>query len=88
MSTNIEAGIPGHQLPLPLVDPVGESDGGDRPDTRPDAEWRLDEYTRMVGRQGIAAARARLRTSSTTRRTGEGRGTDTPAGQRAPGRAG
>jgi hypothetical protein len=49
------------QLPLaapedngagPDQDPTGRSGG--------DEQWRLDEQTRRIGRQGIAAARARL----------------------------
>ena len=86
MSQNLEARIHGHQPPLPLVEAMVEAaveaDGDGPPEPRTDAEWRLDEHTRMVGRMGIAAARARLR-SSAMQHTGPGRGTD----RREPGRA-
>ena len=86
MSQNLEARIRGLQPPLPLVDP------GDAPDPAApadaDAEWRLDEHTREVGRRGIAAARARLRApAGTPRRGGSGRGSPTGTPGRAPGRA-
>jgi hypothetical protein len=34
--------------------------------------WRLDEHTREVGRQGVAAARAALRAALAHTRTDEG----------------
>ena len=80
----------GLQPPLPLVDPVEAVDDG--PTGADDAEWRLDEHTREVGRRGIAAARARLRSSG--RATGaRGDGADDRDDRqgdghgRAPGRA-
>ncbi len=62
MSTDSEAPIRGLQLPLPLVD--GEEDGDRVADRDSDREWHLDEHTRRIGIQGIAAARARLRAGS------------------------
>lgn len=94
MSQNLEARIRGHQPPLPLVDAVAPLDATTAPgtgtdsdtdsdsDADADTEWRLDEHTRMVGRMGIAAARAQLRRAPTS--TGA-RGT-TPD-RRTPGRA-
>jgi len=71
------------RLPLVEVDPAPDvaspADG--------EVEWRLDEHTRMVGRLGIAAARARLRSSAGRPRTGPGRGNDPDGSARAPGRA-
>jgi hypothetical protein len=62
MSQNPVAHVRGlqPQLPLPEIEPSVSPDtaGDDEP------EWRLDEHTRRVGRQGIAAARARLRSAS------------------------
>ena len=85
MSQNPEIRIRGHQPRLPLVD-ADAGPGG--PEADVEAEWRLDEHTRMVGRMGIAAARARLRSTSTApRRSGPGRGTDPDPSGRAPGRA-
>jgi len=92
MSQNLEARIRGHQPPLPLVDAEPPDDAtatldADAPDTVAhdavtDAEWRLDEHTRMVGRMGIASARAHLKKAPTPAGP---RGT-TPD-RRAPGRA-
>ncbi|MGD0882430.1 MAG: hypothetical protein ABSB09_12760 [Acidimicrobiales bacterium] len=92
MSQNLEARIRGHQPPLPLVDaepPDDTTTAAAAPDTDTgatdavtDAEWRLDEHTRLVGRMGIAAARAHLKKGPTPAGP---RGT-TP-GRRAPGRA-
>jgi hypothetical protein len=54
------------QLELPLGSPSGRSSRRRRTDWRPKADrrpvtdWRLDEQTRRIGRQGIAAARALL----------------------------
>jgi len=63
----------GLQPTLPLIDPVVATEENVPSDT--DAEWHLDEHTREVGRMGIAAARARLRSSSTTtRQNGPNRG--------------
>jgi hypothetical protein len=48
------------ELPLPVAKAVPSAcTTGD--DTVTD--WRIDEHTRMVGRQGIAAARAQLATA-------------------------
>jgi len=75
----------GIQPRLPLIEPdpgpvePSPADG--------DAEWRLDEHTRVVGRLGIAAARARLRSPTGHPRPGPGRGTDPDGSARAPGRA-
>ena len=70
MSQNLEARIRGHQPPLPLVDADPAPDerrrvGSDRRDdaSSGDSDWRLDEHTRKVGREGIAAARAVLRSA-------------------------
>ena len=65
MSQNLEARIHGHQPRLPLVEvdpPLPDTTSSDH-DTVTEVEWRLDEHTRMVGRMGIAAARARLQAS-------------------------
>ncbi len=86
MSQNHEARMHGLQPPLPLVDPEVGTDGTVSSGT--DAEWHLDEHTREVGRRGIAAARARLRSSpdgARRGRTGHGPADGTPG--RAPGRA-
>jgi hypothetical protein len=51
------------QPQLPLVGPEDNGPGLDRDPSRAssrDEQWRLDEQTRQIGRQGIAAARARL----------------------------
>jgi hypothetical protein len=72
----------GLQAPLPLVDPDGSGD--DHPTAGDDAEWRLDEHTREVGRRGIAEARARLEAA---RRRGPGHSPRDGAPDRAPGRA-
>ena len=58
------------QLPLPIVDApdratnitAGTGTAGTKP-----AEWHLDEHTRRVGRQGVAAARALLEAGHPTR---------------------
>jgi hypothetical protein len=62
MSQNPVAHVRGlqPQLPLPEIEPSVSS--GTTGDDEP--EWRLDEHTRRVGRQGIASARARLRSAS------------------------
>ena len=76
MSTDHHTRTLGLQLPLPLpeVEPttgpvavpdtptVGDGCGDDRARTTPG--WRLDEHTRRIGRQGVAEARARLRSGS------------------------
>ena len=59
MSQNPDARTYGHQPRLPLVE--AESSTGTERSADEQAEWRLDEHTRLVGRMGIAAARARLR---------------------------
>ena len=46
------------QLELPLRPRTG--DEGRPASGHVDAEWRLDEETRQVGRRGVAAARAAL----------------------------
>ena len=65
MSQNIESRIRGLQPQLPLLgadpDRAGRSD--DDPSDE-DRDWHLDEHTREIGRRGIAAARAHLRTGS------------------------
>lgn len=85
MSQTPSARMLGLQPPLPLIDP--DQSGDDHPTTSPDAEWRLDEHTREVGRRGIAEARARLQAASGARRrtTERGPGGGTP--DHAPGRA-
>jgi hypothetical protein len=85
MSQNLEARIRGLQPPLPLVDPVDAPDPAAPAD--PDAEWRLDEHTREVGRRGIAEARARLRPSGVAAHTGAGRPPAADRPRNAPGRA-
>ncbi len=82
MSQNLEARIRGHQPPLPLVDVSPHDDPTATSDAGTEAEWRLDEHTRMVGRMGIAAARAQLRNGTASAGPG---GTD-PV-RRATGRA-
>jgi len=89
MSQNLEARIPGHQPPLPLVVEPTPTPVID-PESALDDEWRLDEHTRMVGLKGIAAARARLRSSAQStnmRDPSPGRGRDPDPGRRANGRA-
>jgi hypothetical protein len=46
------------QPQLPLSSPPEEVPGDDPP--RRSSDWQLDERTRQIGRQGIAAARALL----------------------------
>ncbi|HEV3265713.1 MAG TPA: hypothetical protein VG014_09320 [Acidimicrobiales bacterium] len=59
MRSNRPSRKPAHQPELPLA-------GGNTAEPAPSAseprppEWRLDERTRLIGRQGIAAARALL----------------------------
>ncbi|HEV3281909.1 MAG TPA: hypothetical protein VG032_09940 [Acidimicrobiales bacterium] len=52
------------ELPLPVddADPVRDSNV-----VAPPTDWRLDEHTRRVGQQGIAAARAQLAASARVR---------------------
>jgi hypothetical protein len=45
------------QPELPLASPTGPTDG------RRPGDWHLDEVTRRLGRDGVAAARALLRGS-------------------------
>jgi len=85
MSQHPPARIHGLQTPLPLVDPV--TPPGDRPPADADAEWRLDEHTREVGRRGIAEARARLHAASAARHAGHDSGPSDGTTRRAPGRA-
>jgi hypothetical protein len=54
MTTDHRARSRAIQPELPL--PSAESGAGGRAD----GDWRLDEETRSIGRQGVAAARARL----------------------------
>ena len=54
MSTARRHRSPTIQLELPLRSPPAEA----TPD--PQGDWRLDERTRRIGRQGVAAARALL----------------------------
>ena len=86
MSHRTEARIHGHQPPLPLVE---TSDDNRSPTVSgPDAEWRLDEHTREVGRLGIAAARAALRAGSRSGSASGAASTRAPADpRRASGRA-
>jgi hypothetical protein len=86
MVKNTEARMLGLQPTLPLVDPVTVVEDDASPGN--DAEWHLDEHTREVGRLGIAAARAALRSSSTrTRASGPDRGATPDTERNAPGRA-
>ena len=78
MSHRTEARIHGHQPPLPLVET--DDDTGSSTVSGPDAEWRLDEHTREVGRLGIAAARAALRSGSRTVPPARAASTHTPDG--------
>ena len=68
------------QLELPL-----RSTPGPRTWTPSRPEWRLDEQTRRVGRQGVAAARALLgdRHLRRAKPTDPGRSTPGPAGRAA-----
>ncbi len=80
MSQNPEARLHGLQPPLPLV--VADEEPSDRAPSGIDTtEWRLDAHTRAVGRRGIAAARARLRSSARP----EGRSEPGPGPGRGPG---
>jgi len=65
MSQNHEARIRGLQPQLPLLD-ADADEAGKIHDTPSDVdrEWRLDAHTREVGRRGIAAARAHLRSAT------------------------
>jgi hypothetical protein len=45
------------QLPLPAA---GDDPAIGRPASDHDDDWRLDDQTRLIGRRGIAEARARL----------------------------
>jgi hypothetical protein len=88
MSQNSETRIRGHQPRLPLVDADPGTVAPVERDGDATTEWRLDEHTRMVGRLGIAAARAHLRSTSTApRRSGPGRVSNPDPSGRAPGRA-
>ena len=65
MSTNPGNRLHGLQPPLPLIDTGPDSTAPTRIDLVDDEpEWRLDDRTREVGRRGIAAARARLRSAA------------------------
>jgi hypothetical protein len=44
-----------------------EPAGEDRPVPTRRASWELDEHTRQIGKQGLAAARAALRQASARR---------------------
>jgi hypothetical protein len=58
------------QPQLPLVAPEDNGPGLDRDPSRAtthEEKWRLDEQTRQIGRQGIAAARARLEATRSAR---------------------
>lgn len=65
MSQNLEAHIRGlqPQLPLLVVDPDEVAPVAEAP-VDEDRDWHLDEHTRQVGRRGIAAARAHLRSAA------------------------
>ncbi len=83
MSTVRRHRSPAIQLELPLRSPPA------RVAPRPEGDWRLDEQTRRIGRQGVAAARALLedgaraiQDSSAARMDG-----DTGRGRRKAGRA-
>jgi hypothetical protein len=88
MSQNPDTRIRGHQPPLPLVEAAPSEAVPAAPGATPatasgaDAEWRLDEHTRTVGRMGIAAARARLKQA-----TGSGGSHGSAPVRQAPGRA-
>ena len=59
------------QPQLPLAEPEDSPQATDREPARVAAsgeQWRLDEQTRRIGRQGIAAARARLEATRSGRR--------------------
>jgi hypothetical protein len=56
------------QLQLPLTGATGVPER--TAEARSAAEWRLDERTRLIGRRGIAAARALLAEHSPTDRSG------------------
>ncbi|HEX7443728.1 MAG TPA: hypothetical protein VF320_07575 [Acidimicrobiales bacterium] len=65
MSQNLEARIRRLQPQLPLL--VADPDEVAPVDAVPvdqDRDWQLDEHTRRVGRRGIAAARAHLRSAA------------------------
>jgi hypothetical protein len=76
MSSNRPSRPPAHQPELPLTGTEPQESGPPTAEPRP-PEWRLDERTRRIGRQGIAAARALLAAHDPTRHqpggTGPGR---------------
>jgi hypothetical protein len=70
------------QLPLPALPAAGDDpatgpvpDGGD--------QWRLDDQTRLIGRRGIAEARARLEEARRVATGGAGAGPDRGSGRAA-----
>ncbi|HEX3461025.1 MAG TPA: hypothetical protein VHT49_08980 [Acidimicrobiales bacterium] len=69
-----------HQPELPLA---GTQPGESTPPKAGPPEWRLDERTRLVGRQGIAAARALLAAHDPTRQGPDGTGNRRQSGRAA-----
>ena len=78
MSSNRPSRPPAHQPELPLGGAQPGEPASPASEPRP-PEWRLDERTRRVGRQGIANARALLAAHDPTRQhpDGPGRGRHT-----------
>lgn len=74
MSTARRHRSPTTQLQLPLHSPPAEAAPG------PQEDWRLDERTRRIGRQGVAAARALLEDGTRTPEDTAATGIDGDAG--------
>lgn len=73
MRSNRPRRRPAHQPELPLAGAQPDGSNPPAPDPGP-PEWRLDERTRLIGREGIAAARALLAAHSPTGQPPDGAG--------------
>jgi hypothetical protein len=71
-----------HQPELPLAGTQPSGSTSPAPKVGP-PEWRLDEHTRSIGRQGIAAARALLEAHDPTRQRPDGTGSSRQSGRAA-----
>ena len=82
MSSNRPSRQPAHQPELPLAGAEPGESGPPAAEARP-PEWRLDERTRLIGQQGIAAARALLAAHDPTPHQPGGTGTGRHTGRAA-----